>query len=109
LCDSLPFSLTAGKHRDIEDASMELHRVSEPSVQPAGDMLRATFNLSAESDAAWRAAFRGAGMFSVFAIPEASFDGPAVSVNLPRKEDLLELVKTVDRCISQANQKTTPP
>ena len=62
--------------------------------------------LNAIPDPAWITMFRERGRYSVFDIAAATFRRNQVRIRLPRREDLGELIQSVERCIEGANIDT---
>lgn len=71
-----------------------------------GSSFVAVVLLSAIPDPAWIAFFRDRGRYSVFDIAAATFQRNQVRISLPRREDLAELIQSVERCIEGANIDT---
>ncbi len=62
--------------------------------------------LNAIPDPAWITMFRERGRYSVFDIAAATFRRNQVRIRLPRREDLGELIQSVEQCIEGANIDT---
>jgi len=73
--------------------------------EPGGPFV-AVVLLSAIPDPAWITFFRARARYSVFDFAAASFRRNQVRIELPRREDLGELIQSVDRCIEAANRDT---
>ena len=73
--------------------------------QPGG-LFVAVVLLNAIPDPAWITFFRARARYSVFDFAAASFRRNQVRIELPRREDLGELIQSVERCIEAANRNT---
>jgi hypothetical protein len=71
-----------------------------------GRFLVSVVLLSAIPDPAWVTFFRERGRYSVFDIDAATFRRNQVRISLPRREDLADLIQSVERCIEGANIDT---
>lgn len=71
-----------------------------------GSSLVAVVLLSGIPDPAWVTFFRERGRYSVFDVAAAKFQRNQVRISLPRREDLAELIRSVERCIEGANVDT---
>jgi hypothetical protein len=65
--------------------------------------LVAVFVLSETPDPAWITFFRERGRYSTFAAADAKFHRNRVRIELPRREDLDQLLRSVESFISGAN------
>ncbi len=65
--------------------------------------LVAVFTLSEVPDPAWITFFRERARYSVFNATAAKFRHHDVRIDLPRREDLAELIRSIERFIEGAN------
>ena len=82
---------------------MQPIRLGGFGLEEDGDSLVAVILLSAIPHPTWIAFFRERARYSVFDISADSFRRNQVRIGLPRREDLGELVQSVERCIEGAN------
>jgi hypothetical protein len=72
-------------------------------VERTGSRHVAVFTLSEAPDHSWIAFFRERARYSVFEAAAATFRRNRMSLELPREEDLEDLIRAVERFIEGAN------
>jgi hypothetical protein len=80
--------------------SITLRRVG---VETRGTRLVTVFTLSEPPDPAWIGFFRERARYSIFEAAAATFRQNQMRVDLPRREDLEQLTRSVERFIEGAN------
>jgi len=72
-------------------------------IETKGDRLVAVFTLSEPPDPQWIAFFRERARYSVFDTATGSFNKGRLRLLLPRREDLEQLTRSVERFVEGAN------
>jgi len=72
-------------------------------LEEADGSVVAVVLLNAPPGAAWLEFFRARGRYSVFDIMAATLRRNQLRIRLPRRDDLSDLIQTVERCIEGAN------